>query len=49
LLANGEITRAIHLEELKYTKAALAKLTAAGGSIAGATAPDSDAGSGDHD
>jgi ribosomal protein L15 len=49
LLANGEITRAIHLEELKYTKAALAKLTAAGGSIAGAPAPDSDAGSGDHD
>jgi large subunit ribosomal protein L15 len=41
LLANGEITKAIHLEELKYTRAALEKLAAAGGSIRGAAAPES--------
>jgi large subunit ribosomal protein L15 len=49
LLGNGEITRAIHLEELKYTKAALAKLTAAGGSIRGATVSEPDDDSGDDD
>jgi large subunit ribosomal protein L15 len=47
LLANGDITKAIHLEELKYTRAALAKLTAAGGSIRGASALESDDDSGD--
>jgi large subunit ribosomal protein L15 len=47
LLANGEITKAIHLEEMKYTKAAFAKLTGAGGSIRGASAPEPDSDSGD--
>jgi large subunit ribosomal protein L15 len=49
LLGNGEISKAIHLEELKYTKAALAKLTAAGGSIRGATVPEPEDDSGDAD
>jgi large subunit ribosomal protein L15 len=49
LLGNGEITKALHIGEWKYTKAALAKLTAAGGSIAGAIEPVADTDPGDHD
>ena len=49
LVGNGAIDKALHLEELKFTRAALAKLTAAGGSIAGAEAPVPEADSGDHD
>ncbi len=40
LLANGEIGKALHLADVHWTKAARAKVEAAGGTIAGATESD---------
>ena len=39
LLANGDLDRAIHLSGVSYSRAALQKIVAAGGSIAGAELP----------
>jgi len=40
LLANGEISKALHLQDVHWTKAARSKVEAAGGSIAGAAEQD---------
>jgi large subunit ribosomal protein L15 len=40
LLANGEIGKALHLQDVHWTKAARSKVEAAGGSIAGAAEQD---------
>ncbi len=40
LVANGELSKAIHLHDVKWTKAARTKIEAAGGSIAGAAESD---------
>jgi ribosomal protein L15 len=40
LLANGEIGKALHLQDVHWTAAARAKVEAAGGTIAGAAEQD---------
>jgi ribosomal protein L15 len=40
LLANGEIGKALHLRDVRWTAAARAKVEAAGGTIAGAADED---------
>jgi len=40
LLANGEIGKALHLQDVRWTKAARVKVEAAGGTIAGAAEED---------